>query len=475
MKPPTNARRAAAPLPAPAITSARATTSPGDATPDAPTARQKTTAKGVSQTVSTTTRARARQSSLIATRDVRPTGSDPVVAPTQPAAADAQGAADEASRGLALAAREMFAHSADAILTLDAGLVIQAANPAFARLEGWSGAQAQGRPCAETIRCRDPRGALLCGAQGCPADEALRTHGSVARELRWETRGGLSREVSATFTVAHAAEAPGAAATTAPQVVIVARGGAEATSAANRTQGNLISMISHELRTPLNTINGFIEIVLDGQVGPLNERQAEFLAYAQVGARQLMTLVEDILLISKTDAGQFVLRRGPVEIAPLIESALTSQRAAAERAQVRLEVSVAPNLPVLQADELRLQQALTNLLSNAIKFTNPGGLARVAARLAKATDGASGDPPSQPRMVIFEVSDTGRGIRAADLTRIFERFYQSENADQTRSGGHGLGLAIAKLIVEQHHGRIWATSVRGQGSTFSFTIPGAAE
>jgi two-component system phosphate regulon sensor histidine kinase PhoR len=381
--------------------------------------------------------------------------------------------------GLAQVAHEIFTQSADAILTLDAGLTILAANPAFGRLGGWAASQAQGRLCAETIRCRDPRGALLCGSHGCPAAEALRTHSSVARELRWETRGGLVREVSATFTVAHSAEA-GAA----QQVVVVARGGAGAANAANRTQGNLISMISHELRTPLNTINGFLEIVLDGQVGPLNERQEEFLGYAQVGARQLMTLVEDILLISKADAGQFSLRRGPVEVSSLIESALTSQRSATERAQVRLEMNVAHDLPTLQADELRLQQVLTNLLSNAIKFTLAGGLARVEARLIENGDGenrtsdehdathdATHDRRRPQQSILFQVTDTGRGIRASELTRIFERFYQSESGDEARAGGHGLGLAIAKLIVEQHHGRIWAESVRGKGSTFSFTIP----
>lgn len=460
--PPQSAGDALAPMPTPPTTHATQG-GLGDALPTPPKTRATRTRAPISQPLT-----------------VAPASALPLdalaVAPTAPAT----------SAGLAHAAREVFTQSADAILTLDAGLVIQAANPAFTLLGGWTATQTQGRPCAESIRCRDPRGAALCGSRGCPADEALRAHGSVARELRWETRGGQAREVSATFTVAHSAGDIAA-----PQVVVVARGGAGATSAANRTQGNLISMISHELRTPLNTINGFLEIVLDGQVGALNERQQEFLGYAQVGARQLMTLVEDILLISKADAGQFSLRLGPVEVAPLIESALTSQRAAAGRGEVRLEVDIAPDLPTVQADELRLQQVLTNLLSNAIKFTFAGGMARVVARLIddqqertasaaprsgqRATRADAHTPAPGPRRpqqaILFQVRDTGRGIRAADLTRIFERFYQSESGDEARAGGHGLGLAIAKLIVEQHHGRIWAESARGHGSTFSFTIP----
>ncbi len=228
--------------------------------------------------------------------------------------------------------------------------------------------------------------------------------------------------------------------------------------AAQRMQGNLISMISHELRTPLNTISGFLEIVLDGQVGPLNERQQEFLGYVRTGAQQLTTLVEDILFISKADAGQFLLRLGPVEIPVLVESVLTALHGAAERAGVRLEADVAPGLPTIEADGLRVQQVLSNLVNNAIKFTNRGGVARITVR-------QDGDA------ILFQVSDTGRGIASRDLKRIFERFYQSDNAGEAQTGGHGLGLAIARLIVEQHHGHIWVESALRRGSTFSFTIP----
>ena len=228
--------------------------------------------------------------------------------------------------------------------------------------------------------------------------------------------------------------------------------------AARRMQGNLISMISHELRTPLNSISGFLEIVLDGQVGPLNERQQEFLGYVRTGAQQLAMLVEDILFISKADAGQFLLRLGPVEIPVLVESVLTALHGVAERAGVRLEADIAPDLPTIEADGLRVQQVLSNLLNNAIKFTNRDGVARIIAR-------QDGDT------ILFQVSDTGRGIASRDLKRIFERFYQSDNAGEAQTGGHGLGLAIARLIVEQHHGRIWVESTLRRGSTFSFTLP----
>jgi two-component system phosphate regulon sensor histidine kinase PhoR len=225
-------------------------------------------------------------------------------------------------------------------------------------------------------------------------------------------------------------------------------------------RANFISMVSHELRTPLNTINGFLEIVLDGQVGPLNERQHEFLEYAHISTQQLATLVEDILFISKADSGQFTLRRGEVPIAKLIAQVLNSLQAVAEKAEVRLVAEVAESLAPIPADELRLQQVLTNLLNNAIKFS--AAQSEVSLRVR-----AEGEE------LVFTVADHGKGIAAEDHQRIFERFYQSEGGARARAGGYGLGLSIAKLIVEQHGGRIWVESTLGEGATFAFTMPTA--
>jgi signal transduction histidine kinase len=228
--------------------------------------------------------------------------------------------------------------------------------------------------------------------------------------------------------------------------------------AADRVQANFISMVSHELRTPLNSINGFLEVVLEGQVGQLNSRQQEFLGYVQTSAFQLTTLVEDILFISKADSGQFVLRPGTLSVSHLLQQAVQSVMAEAEKARVHIVVSAPEEFPAIWGDELRLCQVITNLLHNAIKFSPPES----EITLSVTNRGAYAE---------FAVQDRGKGVPPEEHLLVFERFYQSDSSRHTHSGGYGLGLAIAKLIVEQHHGRIWLDSSEGQGTTFYFTLP----
>jgi two-component system phosphate regulon sensor histidine kinase PhoR len=171
-----------------------------------------------------------------------------------------------------------------------------------------------------------------------------------------------------------------------------------------------------------------------------------------------MTLVEDILFISKADTGQFKLRFAVVDLYELVAQVLNSFQATAQRAQVELRADLPDDLPTIYADELRVQQVLGNLVNNAIKFTPPGGIVTISAR-------ANGPA------VCLDVSDTGEGVPLEEQERLFERFYQSESTARSTAGGYGLGLAIAKLIVQQHGGRIWVQARPGQGSTFSFTIP----
>ena len=344
----------------------------------------------------------------------------------------------------------ILALSSEAILTVDADYVILETNPAFERITGWTIAAPVGRRCSEVFRCRDARKTLLCHTPACPLTEAFASgEAPPIRDLSWETRSGKLCDVSATFTARHAGEERHA--------VVVARD-MTLLNAANRMRANFISMVSHELRTPLNTINGFLEIVLDGQVGPLNERQQEFLEYAHISTQQLATLVEDILFISKADSGQFTLRLGEVSVTKLVAQAIQSLQTVADKADVRLSSNMPDTLPPVEADELRLQQVLTNLLNNAIKFSAAGNEVHVTARMEDAE-------------ILFRVSDHGKGIAPEDHQRIFERFYQSEAGARARAGGYGLGLSIAKLIVEQHEGRIWVESAPGEGAAFSFTVP----
>lgn len=344
----------------------------------------------------------------------------------------------------------LFALTSESVVTVGDDFTIQETNPAFGHLMHWTQRSPAGLSCMEVLRCRDERKALLCDTPRCPVREAFSTDGApFVRELTWQTRTGKQCEVTASLSTQHDEGAT--------RTVMFAHD-VTMLNAANRMRANFISMVSHELRTPLHSINGFLDIVLDGQVGPLNARQEEFLNYARTSAHQLTTLVEDILFISKADSGQFTLRLGEVIVPALVAQVIHTLQSAAEKAEVTLIAEVAPALPVLRADELRLQQVLSNLLNNAIKFSPAGSRVSVSAAV-------EGDE------VHFSVSDQGKGISLADQSRIFERFYQSESGARASAGGYGLGLSIAKLIVDQHTGRIWVESQLDQGSTFHFTIP----
>lgn len=347
--------------------------------------------------------------------------------------------------------RTVFAVTSEAILTVDEDFTIRETNPAFTRILGWPERTAVGRRCSSILRCRDDRKVPLCDTPRCPLHEALNSENiTPVRDLSWETRSGKLCEVSANFTTQHAEHDA--------RAVIVARD-VTLLNAANRMRANFISMVSHELRTPLNSINGFLEIVLESPVGPLNERQREFLNYARVSTQQLTTLVEDILFISKADSGQFTLRLEHVAVPKLITQVVQSLQAAADKAHVTITVDLADELSPLHADGLRLQQVLSNLLGNAMKFSPQGSEVRLTVA------------PHADDNLLISVADQGRGVPLEDHARIFERFYQSESSVRNRSGGYGLGLSIAKLIVEQHNGRIWVESAPGQGATFSFTVP----
>jgi two-component system phosphate regulon sensor histidine kinase PhoR len=221
---------------------------------------------------------------------------------------------------------------------------------------------------------------------------------------------------------------------------------------------DFISNISHELRTPLAGLKALVDTLRGGAIKdpPAAKR---FLKRMDAEVDALTQMVEELLELSRIESGQAPLRLASTPVAEIVVPPVDRLRPQAERAGLELTVLLPPKLPPVLADADRARLVLTNLVHNAVKFTPPGGHITVAAR------------PAGEDMV-FSVEDTGVGIPAENLSRIFERFYK---ADRARSGGGtGLGLAIAKHIVQGHGGRIWAESVEGQGSTFSFTLPVAA-
>jgi two-component system phosphate regulon sensor histidine kinase PhoR len=218
---------------------------------------------------------------------------------------------------------------------------------------------------------------------------------------------------------------------------------------------DFISNISHELRTPLAGLKALVETLRDGALKdpPAAER---FLNRMDVEVDTMTQMVQELLELSRVESGQVPLRLVPTPVADLLLVPIDRLRPQAERAELDVTVILPPLLPEVLADAERVQQVVTNLVHNAIKFTPAGGTVTVSAE-------------ARDEEVLIAVSDSGVGIRADDLPRIFERFYK---VDRARSGrGTGLGLAIAKHVVQGHGGRIWVESVEGQGSTFYFTLP----
>jgi GAF domain-containing protein len=228
--------------------------------------------------------------------------------------------------------------------------------------------------------------------------------------------------------------------------------------AASRHKSEFLANMSHELRTPLNAILGFSEVLAERMFGEVNEKQAEYLQDILSSGRHLLSLINDILDLSKVEAGRLELELGRFHLPTALDNALTLVRERATRHGITLRQTVDEQLGDIVADERKVKQILLNLLSNAVKFTPEGG--RVGVAVTAAEDG-----------ITIAVSDTGIGIAPEDQAAIFEEFRQVGREDARKQEGTGLGLTLAKKFVELHGGRIWVDSHVGQGSTFSFTLP----
>jgi signal transduction histidine kinase len=228
---------------------------------------------------------------------------------------------------------------------------------------------------------------------------------------------------------------------------------------ANRHKSEFLASMSHELRTPLNAIIGFSEVLHERMFGELNAKQAEYVGDIRDSGRHLLSLINDILDLSKVEAGRMELEPGRFDLGVTLGQAVTLLRERAGRHAIALELAVDDGLGEVVADERKVRQVVLNLVSNAVKFTPEGGRVTVHARRV-----AGG--------VEIAVADTGVGIAPADQEAIFEEFRQV-GTPAARQEGTGLGLALAKRLVELHGGRIRVESEPGRGSTFSFTLPQA--
>jgi PAS domain S-box-containing protein len=231
--------------------------------------------------------------------------------------------------------------------------------------------------------------------------------------------------------------------------------------ASNQAKSEFLASMSHELRTPLNAIIGFSEVLRERYFGELNEKQAEYIVDIVDSGKHLLSLINDILDLSKIEAGKMDLDLSEVKIADLLQNSLVMIKEKALAHSLSLDLQIAENIngTKIKADERRLKQVMFNLLSNSAKFTPDGGAIIVEAKKDANT-------------LVISVSDTGIGMTLQEQKRLFEAFYQASGGIKGKTPGTGLGLAITRSIVEKHGGKIWMESEgTNKGSKFTFTLP----
>ncbi|MDH5429041.1 MAG: ATP-binding protein [Nitrospirota bacterium] len=226
----------------------------------------------------------------------------------------------------------------------------------------------------------------------------------------------------------------------------------------DRLKSAFVSIVSHELRTPMTSIKGLVENMMDGLTGTLNERQSFYLDRVKHNIERLTRMINDLLDLSRIEAGKMDLLASPVNVGSLAREVVELLQPMAQERRLTLHTEIVDPLPLIHADRDKLIQILTNLITNGIKFTEPSGT--VTVHVHQQDDGA----------VTTCIQDTGSGIPFEEQQTIFERFYRGQTAD-VKARGAGLGLAITKSLVELHGGQIWVTSTPGKGSQFCFNIP----
>jgi two-component system sensor histidine kinase/response regulator len=236
--------------------------------------------------------------------------------------------------------------------------------------------------------------------------------------------------------------------------------------AADRSKNQFLANMSHELRTPLNSIIGFSSVLLENTGTTLPSRFYKFLENIHVAGNHLLDLINDILDLSKIEAGKMELRTDEFDLRDTIASVERVMKGFAAEAKVSISASIDPAVPRVRLDEGRLKQILFNLLSNAVKFSPRGGPVTISVR--SITDSLS---PLDVATVRIDVTDEGIGIAPDELQRIFDEFYQTEEGRRARRGGTGLGLSLTRNFVELHHGRIEVQSALGRGTCFTLYLP----
>ena len=240
---------------------------------------------------------------------------------------------------------------------------------------------------------------------------------------------------------------------------------------ANLAKSDFVSFVAHELKNPMTSIKGYTELLAGGAVGQINEMQTNFLQTIKSNVERMSTLVSDLNDNSKIEAGRLRLEYKATQASDLVDDAVRTLTKQIEEKKQTLEISIAPNLPPMWADSVRVGQVLTNLLSNAYKYTPEGGMLQVGVEESVN----QWDLDGAPRVIHLWVKDNGIGLSLEDQQKMFQKFFRSDDPKAREAPGTGLGLNITKSLVEMQGGRIWFESEYRAGTTFHFTVPVAAE
>ncbi len=351
-------------------------------------------------------------------------------------------------------------HSADGVMILDAAHRIRVFNRALAALTGWSAAEALGRGHDEVIRwARISNGADLSAAEagGWP----LASPGSGSRPQTHYVEGDLRQRdggsVTVGITYAPLLDREGRLVNIIADVHDITR-----FREAEELKSTFISVISHELKTPVALIKGYAGTLRREDAQWDAKTLRESLNVIEEESDRLNALIDNLLDASRLQAGALPLKMSQVALEDvalrMVHKFRSAQRPAGEKAKHQFTVDFAPDFPAVRGDEARLEQVLSNLITNAIKYSPAGGIIRVSGRV-------------WPDAVVITVSDQGIGIAPAEQTRVFDAFYRVDDAPTRRTQGTGLGLYLAKAVVEAHGGKIWVESEPGHGASFSFSLP----
>ncbi|HOS41116.1 MAG TPA: ATP-binding protein, partial [Spirochaetota bacterium] len=239
---------------------------------------------------------------------------------------------------------------------------------------------------------------------------------------------------------------------------------------ADRIKSAFLATMSHELRTPLNSIIGFTGIILQGLAGPLNEEQSKQMGMVRSSARHLLSLINDVLDISKIEAGQLTLNAEPYDVRAVVEKAVAAMRPLAEKKGLALSLFVDPAVGEAHGDQRRVEQVLLNLISNAVKYSERGAVTVSVSEQHGYVPHGEGATRSTEALRL-SVADTGIGIRPDDMATLFQPFRQIDSGLTRKTDGTGLGLAICRRLAGLMGGEIVAESEFGRGSVFTFIVP----